>query len=185
MDGDNPDGLLLGASGASEVSLPTNIVFANLFDMVQAARGVLPLVLVETWIATDHLPVTENSTSETNQDAEVAYLLTMRMAIFQRCASPSFVEQVASQRFELERNHVGFAMDVDNEHASNLIFNRFAYDLSLGGASTLSGVVDDLEEVIHGGDADVDTPNQKVRLPITDSLSVIGSFGIYCATVSV
>ena len=46
LDGDNPDGLLLGASGVSEVSLPTNIVFADLFDMVHTheVATVYPLV---------------------------------------------------------------------------------------------------------------------------------------------
>ena len=40
----------------------------------------------------------------------------------------------------------------------------------------MSGVVDDLEEVIHGGESDVSSPNKKIRLPITvDSLSVISS----------
>ncbi len=181
MDGDNPDGLLLGASGASEVSFPTNIVFADLFDMVQASRG------------SDHLPfalsgdfglkldsstlVTENSSAEENDDAEVIHLPYDADGDFPALRKPKFSFNKLKVK-DLSWNEItlDLVMDVDNEHASNLIFNRFSYDLSLGGASTLSGVVDDLEEVIHGGDSDVSAPNQKVRLPITiDSLSVIGS----------
>jgi hypothetical protein len=181
MDGDNPDGLLLGASGASEVSFPTNIVFADLFDMVQASRG------------SDHLPfalsgdfglkldsstlVTENSSTEEDNDAEVIHLPYDADGDFPALRKPKFSFNKLKVK-DLSWNEItlDLVMDVDNEHASNLIFNRFAYDLSLGGASTLSGVVDDLEEVIHGGDSAVSNPNQKVRLPITiDSLSVIGS----------
>ncbi len=182
MDGDNPDGLLLGASGASEVAFPTNIVFADLFDMVQAARG------------SDHLPfglsgdfglrldsstlVTENSSdSEASEDSQVVHLPYDAEGDFPALRKPKFsFNKLRVKSLSWSEIKLDLVMDVDNEHASNLIFQRFAYDLSLGGNSTLSGVVDDLEEVIHGGDAAVDAPNQKVRLPIAiDSLSVIGN----------
>ena len=181
MDGDNPDGLLLGAAGASEVSLPTNIVFANLFDMVQAARGSdsLPFGLSGDFgLRLDSSTlVTVNSTTESNEDAEVVYLPYDADGDFPALRKPKFsLNKLRVKNLSWSEITLDLGMDVDNEHASNLIFNRFAYDLSLGGASTLSGVVDDLEEVIHGGDSEVATPNQKVRLPITiDSLSVIGS----------
>lgn len=181
MDGDNPDGLLLGASGASEVSLPTNIVFADLFDMVQAARGSdnLPFGLSGDFgLRLDSSTlVTEDSTTEANEDSEVVYLPYDADGDFPALRKPKFsLNKLRVKELSWNEITLDLVMDVDNEHASNLIFNRFAYDLSLGGASTLSGVVDDLEEVIHGGDAEVETPNQKVRLPITiDSLSVIGS----------
>ena len=121
--------------------------------------------------------VTENATAESNQDAEVVYLPYDADGDFPALRKPKFsLNKLRVKDLSWNEIKLDLVMDVDNEHASNLIFNRFAYDLSLGGASTLSGVVDDLEEVIHGGDADVETPNQKVRLPITiDSLSVIGS----------
>ena len=181
LDGDNPDGLLLGASGASEVSFPTNIVFKDLFDMVQASRG------------SDHLPfalsgdfglkldsstlVTENGTSESSEDAQVVHLPYDADGDFPALRKPQFAfNKLKVKNISWNQINLDLVMDVDNEHASNLIFQRFSYDLSLGGASTLSGVVDDLEEVIHGGESDVSSPNKKIRLPITvDSLSVISS----------
>jgi LEA14-like dessication related protein len=182
MDGDNPDGLLLGATGVSEVSLPTNIVFADLFDMVQAARGSdnLPFGLSGDFgLRLDSSTLVTENTADTNsnEDAEVVYLPYDAEGDFPALRKPKFsLNKLRVKNLSLSEITLDLVMDVDNEHASNLIFQRFAYDLSLGGTSTLSGIVDDLEEVVHGGDAAVDSPNQKVRLPITiDSLSVIGS----------
>ena len=142
LDGDNPDGLLLGASGASEVSFPTNIVFKDLFDMVQASRG------------SDHLPfalsgdfglkldsstlVTENGTSESSEDAQVVHLPYDADGDFPALRKPQFAfNKLKVKNITWNQINLDLVMDVDNEHASNLIFQRFSYDLSLGGASTL------------------------------------------------
>ena len=55
---------------------------------------------------------------------------------------------------------------MDNEHASNLIFQRFSYDVDLGNGSLISGTVDNLEEIIHGVQSDEGSPNRELRIPI-------------------
>ena len=181
MDGDNPDGLLLGASGESKVSLPTHIVFSELYDMVQAIRGL------------DHIPfglagdfglkldsntiVTENSENSSESDADVWFLPYDADGDFPALRKPSIsLKKLRVKNLSWSEINLDLVMDVDNDHASNLIFNRFSYDLNLGGDSVISGLVDDLAETIHGEDVEEGTRNKRIRLPITiDSVSAITS----------
>lgn len=181
MDGDNPDGLLLGASGESKVSLPTHIVFSELYDMVQATRGL------------DHIPfglagdfglkldsstfVTEENQNAEESDADVWFLPYDADGDFPALRKPSIsLKKLRVKNLSWSEINLDLVMDVDNDHASNLIFNRFSYDLNLGGNSVISGLVDDLAETVHGEEVDEGSRNKRIRLPITiDSVSAIAS----------
>ena len=181
MDGDNPDGLLLGASGESKVSLPTHIVFSELYDMVRATRGL------------DHIPfglagdfglkldsstfVTEENQNAEESDADVWFLPYDADGDFPALRKPSIsLKKLRVKNLSWSEINLDLVMDVDNDHASNLIFNRFSYDLNLGGNSVISGLVDDLAETVHGEEVDEGSRNKRIRLPITiDSVSAIAS----------
>ena len=63
-------------------------------------------------------------------------------------------------------------LDVENEHASNLHFTRFDYSLNLGTGAVLEGVVDDLDQLIHG--VEDGNQNKTLRIPIqVNTLSTV------------
>ena len=181
LDGDNPDGLLLDASGESKVSLPTNIVFSELYDMVQATRGLdhVPFGLAGDFglrLDSNTLVTSENQQSD-ESDAEIWYLPYDADGDFPALRTPNIsLKKLRVRNLSWSEINLDLVMDVDNDHASNLIFNRFSYDLNLGGNSVISGLVDDLAETVHGEDIEEGSRNKRIRLPITiDSVSVIGS----------
>jgi LEA14-like dessication related protein len=180
MDGDDPNGLLLGASGLSQVSLPTHIVFSDLYDMVQATRGM------------DHIPfglngdfglrldsstfVTEESESS-ESDAEVVHLPYDADGDFPALRRPKInLQKLKVRNISFSEINLDLIMDVDNDHASNLIFERFSYDLTLGGESVVTGLIQDLSETIHGEEVDDTERNKRLSVPITiDNIATIGS----------
>ena len=179
MDGDNPDGLLLGASGASSVALPTHIVFADLYDMVLATRGMDTIGFQlggDFGLRLDSSTlVTEEQTMDTaSSDADVLYLPYDVDGDFPALRKPKIsLKKIKLQSLSLSELRFNLVLDVDNEHASNLIFQRFSYDLQMGNASLISGIADNLEEIVTGGDESTN-PNRIVRIPIqVNSLSVI------------
>ena len=182
MDGDNPDGLLINADGQSKVSLPTHIVFTDLYDMVQASRGAdsLPFALAGDFgvrLDSSTLVTAESSASDTN-DGELITLPYDADGDFPALRRPKFTfSKLRVKDYSWSEVDLSLVIDVDNEHASNLIFQRFSYDIDLGGSSAVSGVVDNLEEVIHGVDEEgEESANNKLRIPITiDNLEVITS----------
>ena len=73
-----------------------------------------------------------------------------------------------------EKANFDLVLDVENDHASNLTFTRFDYALNLGSGSIIEGVVDNLEEVIHG--VDNNNENKVLRIPIeVDTIATASS----------
>lgn len=180
MDGDNPDGLLIDADGESKVSLPTHIVFSDLYDMVQASRGAdsLPFALNGDFgvrLDSSTIVTSETSASDTNE-GELITLPYDADGDFPALRRPNFsFSKLKVKDFSWSEIDLSLEFDVDNEHASNLIFQRFSYDLDLGGNSVISGVADNLEEIIHGIDEETSTDvNRKLKIPISLSTSDIG-----------
>jgi LEA14-like dessication related protein len=180
MDGNNPDGLLLNPSGDSTVSLPSHIVFSELYDMVQASRGLdsLPFGIAGDFglrMDGSTLFLDEASTSQSS-DSEVVYLPYDASGEFPALRKPSIsFDKIKIKDLSWSQIKLNLVLDVDNEHASNLIFQRFSYDLELAGNSVVSGIADNLEEIVHG-EEEQGSRNRKVRIPITiDSLSAISS----------
>ena len=62
-----------------------------------------------------------------------------------------------------------FRMHVDNEHASNLTFQRFAYNLQLGNTEIITGVAEELNDTIAGSSEEGSTEgssNENFLLPV-------------------
>ena len=56
--------------------------------------------------------------------------------------------------------------NVDNEHASNLIFTNFDYQLKLGDSPVISGFVDGLDELISGSSGAQANASKVLSIPI-------------------
>jgi LEA14-like dessication related protein len=177
MTGDNPDGLLLNPSVASQVSLPTEIVFADLYEMVQASRGLdaLPFKLDGDFgIRLDESTIVmELDTADSEGSGDTIQLPYDVAGDFPALRRPTFtMEKLKITDYALNllqgtaHLNLDLIIDVDNEHASNLMFQRFSYDVEMGGANLITGVVDNLEEIIHGVESQETSLNRKLHIPI-------------------
>lgn len=136
LTGDDPDGLTLQASDSSELALPVQFGFEELYEMVQAVRGedTIPFGLsgnfgFDTPIGLIELPYSEEGTFP-----------ALRTPVIQ--ASKLRVSSLSWTGAELELD-----LSVDNDHESNLTFLEFDYSLALAGVDVGSGSVDSLGEV--------------------------------------
>jgi LEA14-like dessication related protein len=174
ITGDNPDGIVLNPDNDSEAYLPTNIVFSDIYDMVQAARGDdhigfglegdFGIRLASDTIFLEESGGESESASEGQAGAtavsedENGYLVTLPFdsdGDFPALRRPRFnFKKLRVKSWDLSSVDLALKFDVDNEHASNLTFTRFAYDLRLGNGQAISGIADNLEEVISGSTAD-------------------------------
>jgi hypothetical protein len=167
--GDNPDGLAINPDVGSEVALPVDIVFEELFDMVEASRGLdhLPFGLDGNFgirLESDTLILSESETeasaagvASVEEDGE-GYVLDLPYSAdgdFPALRRPGLsFRKLKIRDYSLSSVDMALKFDVDNDHASELVFTRFDYDLSLGGSQVISGVVDGLNQVISGASED-------------------------------
>jgi LEA14-like dessication related protein len=201
ITGDNPDGLVLNPDNDSEATLPTNIVFLDIYDMVQAARGddhigfgvegdfgirlSSDTVILEEEDGGDTAEGQAGSSSITeDEDGYVVNLPYDAGGDFPALRKPNLsFRKIKVTDLTLDSLNFALKFDVDNEHASNLTFTRFAYDLSLGGGEAISGVVDNLEEIISGSETDDEinpssVENKILSIPIEiNNLEVVTSLG--------
>ena len=170
--GEDPNGLTLNPANASELSLPVDIVFRDLYDMIQASRGAdsLPfgvegnfgILLDESSIVLDPA---QSNVSEAESGDYIVNVPYDAGGDFPALRKPNFqFQKIEVQELAFDGARFDLVMDVDNEHASNLIFTRFDYALDLGSASLIEGVVDNLDEVIHG--VSEGNQNKELRIPI-------------------
>ena len=199
LAGENEDGLLLNPVGESTVALPTEIVFTELYDMIQAIRGAddLPFTLEgdfglrldsETLVlpgtsqsSNEDAAATEDSTvaEETSEedDSNVLVLPYDAAGAFPALQKPSISFDALNVReLSFSGAALDLVLDVDNAHASNLTFQRFEYDLKIAGSSLIEGIVDDLDAMVHGLSDSTATPNRQLVIPIElRSASLIAS----------
>lgn len=136
LTGDDPDGLELVGEGATELALPVGFTFEGLYDLVQAGRGE---DVIDFALAGSFGFDTPAGVVDLPYDAD---------GDFPALRTPSF--QPAALRVEdLDFTGATLELDllVDNEHASNLVFQQFDYALSLEGSSVASGLVTELGTV--------------------------------------
>ena len=88
-------------------------------------------------------------------------------------------QKIEVGELSFDKANFDLVLDVENDHASNLTFTRFDYALNLGSGSIIEGVVDNLEEVIHG--VDNNNENKVLRIPIeVDTIATASSLiGIF------
>jgi LEA14-like dessication related protein len=186
VSGEDPDGLMLNPDKESEMSLPVDIIFTDLYDMIQASRGAdaLPfgvqgnfgILLDESSIVMDS---SQSNVSEASSGDYIVNLPYDAGGSFPALRKPDFqFQKIEVAELNLDSVRFDLVLDVENEHASNLTFTRFDYALDLGTASLIEGVVDNLDEVIHG--VDESNENKELRIPIqVDTLqSATALYGI-------
>lgn len=136
MSGADPDGLVLGAAGASELSLPVSLVFEELYEMVQAVRGedTIDFELAghfgfDTPIGLVELPYDAGGD-------------------FPALRTPSFsFDALRVDEVGLSSATLALDLAVDNDHASTLDFTDFSYAFELEGYDVGSGTVPELGAV--------------------------------------
>ena len=147
LAGDSPDGLQLYAEDASEVALPVDIQFAELFDMVQAVRGQDEIGFglqgnfgFDTSIGPVDIPYDEDGG-------------------FPAPRKPDFtLNKLKLKDLSISGADLNLRIDVDNDHGSNLIFQNVDYQVSLAGIDVGGGFIDSLGEVDGATSKTVNVP---------------------------
>ena len=137
VSGDNPDGLVLEASGSSEWALPMHIVFQELYDLVQATKGedTIPFEIAGTFgfdtsIGAVDLPYRADGGFPALRTPDVGYQALR-------------VTDVGVTTADLALD-----LGVTNDHGSNLWFKDFDYDVDLSDFDIGSGQVANLGEAL-------------------------------------
>lgn len=165
LTGDDPDGLTLGASGGSEVELPVGLVFAELYDMVQAVRG------------EDTINFNLSGTFGFDTPIGLVELPYDADGGFPALRTPGFgFEGLRVADLSLSGATLELDLAVDNDHASTLTFDNFDYGFSLEGEDVGAGSVATLGAV-DGGTTGV------VTLPLDISFGSAG-VALYSALVT-
>lgn len=180
--GEDPNGLTLNPENDSELSLPVDIVFTNLYDMVQASRGAdnLPFGVNGNFgiLLDESSIVLDDSEPDVTQASSGDYIVNLPYDAggdFPALRKPDFsFKTIEVGDIGLDSANFDLVLNVDNEHASNLRFTRFDYALDLGSGTLLEGVSDNLDELIHGVDAG--NENKELRIPIrVDTLQAVST----------
>ncbi len=128
--GDDPDGLVLGAEGGSELALPVAIEFQSLYELVQATRGL------------DTIPFGLEGSFGFNTPAGMVDLPYDADGDFPALRTPKFsFKKLRVTELDWTEATVGLDLNVDNEHESNLVFENFGYTLKLAGSSVGTGLI--------------------------------------------
>lgn len=164
-NGDNADGLQILPDDESLVALPVEIVWTELFDMVQALRGKDNIdfnldgnfgVRLNSETILFEQQGAEASTSGINsiQEDENGYVFDFPYDVlgdFPALRKPKLTfRKLVVEDWSFSEINLDLRMHVDNEHASNLTFQRFAYNLQLGNTEIITGVAEELNDTIAG-----------------------------------
>lgn len=137
LQGDDPDGLVLGASGGSELALPLALEFQSLYDVVQATRGL------------DTVPFALAGSFGFDTPAGIVDLPYDADGGFPALRTPRFTfDRVRVQDLGLTSATVAIDLDVDNEHGSNLVFDNFDYAVKMSGVEVGGGFIGSLGTVL-------------------------------------
>ena len=136
LTGDDPDGLVLGAAGSSELSLPVSLNFQDLYDMVQAVRG------------EDTIGFNLAGSFGFNTPIGLVDIPYDEDGAFPALRTPTFTfKALRVDDVGLTSATLALDLDVDNDHASTLDFKTFDYTFSLQGDDVGTGEVADLGSV--------------------------------------
>lgn len=136
LAGNNEEGFALEASGASELRLPVELGWESTWNTVQATRGLDEVGFglgghfgFDTPIGEARVPY--------NEDGQFPALRTPKFR-FKNLRATDLDIFTQTARLELD-------LGIDNEHGSNLFFDRFDYGIDLGGQRLASGLVNTFE----------------------------------------
>ena len=185
--GDNPEGLTINPENENEVALPVDIVFEDLYDLVQAIRGEDHILFglagdFGIRLASDTL-IFEQSSAQSSQagvsnvsEDEDGYVLDFPYdsnGDFPALRKPNFsFKKINVSNLSWNKVDLNLQFDVDNDHKSNLIFTNFDYQLKLGNSPVIAGFVDGLNENITGASSDTDKVlNIPIEISTIDTIS--------------
>ncbi len=141
LDGASSEGLELPASGSALVRIPVDLVYAQLYELVQATRGEDEIDFAlsghfgfDTPAGEVKVPFTEKGDFPAPRKPKVQ------------------LGKVRVGKLNLLQNRATVELDlkVTNEHASALAFKNFDYDLAFGGTEVASGTVPTLGSTAGG-----------------------------------
>lgn len=159
--GEDPNGLELVAEGSSDVALPVSLAFADIFDLVEATRGV------------DTLPFALRGGFGWDTDIGPVDVSYDEGGEFPALRTP------AVQLGQLRLGNIGTSavdmsldLSVDNDHGSALGFGNLDFDLSVGGVRVGQGAVSDLGEVPG---ADTRTLSVPISVDYADAIEAVAA----------
>jgi LEA14-like dessication related protein len=157
LSGDDPDGLVLAASGASELALPVTLGFDDLYELVLATRGedLIDFGLAgsfgfNTPVGPINLPYTEGGDFPALRRPDITF-------------TGITVEELTFLDATLAIN-----LDIDNDHGTSMLFQQASWVLQLGGLNAGSGLVSDLAEVAGAS-------TESVSIPVTINFLDMGA----------
>lgn len=158
LTGDDADGFVLDAAGASELSLPIELGWDDAWSAVQATRGLDTVQFgldghfgFDTPLGLAELPYAENGS-------------------FPAVRRPTFAyKKLRVQGLDLLTQEATLALDldVDNAHASKLDFANLKYKVKMGGTRVATGTFEGF--AVDGATA------KTITLPLTVDLLNVGS----------
>lgn len=158
LDGAEPEGLALPAAGSAQVSVPASLIWQGIWDTIQATRG------------EDEVDFGLDGTFGFDTDwgpLDIPYRADGRFPALRR---PKIdLGRLRVQQLDLVRGTALVTLDlnVDNDHASGMTFERLDYALSLGGRRVADGLIPDLG-VVDGA------TTQTLTAPLTIDLVQAG-----------
>ncbi len=145
--GDDPDGLVLGAAGESELALPVGLIFEDVYNMVQAVRGEDTIDFELTGNFGFNTPI---GLIELPYDASGG---------FPALRTPTFgFQELRIDEVGLTSATLALDLAVDNDHASTLDFTNFDYSFQLEGEDVGTGSVAQLGAVDGGNTGTLTLP---------------------------
>lgn len=130
ITGNDPNGLTLPSEDASELALPVDLVFQNLFDMVEADRG------------QDTIPFELSGSFGFDTPLGVIELPYLADGEFPALRAPSFsFKKLVVTEYSLSGLDLDLKFDADNEHESTIDFTNFDYAFGLESTDLASGSV--------------------------------------------
>jgi LEA14-like dessication related protein len=158
LAGDNENGFELEAIGSSELVLPVDMGWQEAWDTVQATRG------------KDDIGFFLNGDFGFDTPLGVAEIPYDEEGQFPAVRTPKFsLDNIRVADIDLWTQTANLELDlgIDNDHASNLDFLQFDYDLDFGSDTVASGVIADFASVTGAS-------KQNVVLPIGLDMLALG-----------
>lgn len=156
LQGDNADGFRLEPDGVTELAIPVDLVFSDIWNTVEATKGedvvdfrVAGRFGFDTPIGPVQIPYEEFG--------DFPALRTPKLSI-QRVQ----VAEIALSGATLE-----LELGVDNEHGSSLFFDDLAYGIEIAGFDVASGLVQTFEAEAAG--------QSVLSIPLTISFAQVGN----------
>ena len=132
LSGADPDGLEFLASDMSEVALPADLVFLNLYELIQTTRGL------------DDVPFGLNGSFGFDSPLGVVNLPYDAGGDFPALRTPNLeLGRLRLQDLSFTSATLQLDVQVDNDHGSTVWLENFDYALSLEGIQVGSGMIAD------------------------------------------